>query len=359
VWEFEYDTSSRLKKIHYPTDSYVSASNVQVTYAFGDRLATITSRDSKIWTYAYAVTTYKISRVDDPGPAGSPYQQFFSFAATPSGGLYENTYTDRRGKVWKMRFDSSTDDLRQFTNPNTSSNTQYYTYDSSHNRLTAENELGKTWTNTYGSYGRLLTATTPISGQTWTYTWQQPDPTNKPNFWRVTKITDPDSDWVEYEYTDTNDPTLVTKIIEKEATTGSGNAQHLLEYFGTGTPKARGQLKKFTDHNGVRHEYTYDKWGYFAELKEGDVPAADCDPGGSVASPCVFTAGNDAAGRQTSGTSPNGGGGGSVGLNVNGNVVVTICPVSPGGPPTRLGYVPSPAVPVSMQGSLGTAGLGT
>ena len=97
TWTFSYDTSNRFSAVNFPHDD-VPTTHVGVSYTLMNLLATITDRDAKTWAYGYATITNKLSSVTDPGPTGSPYHQYFSFATSPVGGLYSNTYTDRRSK---------------------------------------------------------------------------------------------------------------------------------------------------------------------------------------------------------------------------------------------------------------------
>ncbi len=94
-----------------------------------------------------------------------------------------------------FRFDERRD-LREVESPQAAPNVRSYTYDDDHNRLTATDELEHTWTFTYGAVGNVLTATSPLASpaQVWTVTWAQPEPTERPNFWRVTEVEDPAGD---------------------------------------------------------------------------------------------------------------------------------------------------------------------
>jgi YD repeat-containing protein len=287
AWTMEYDTTSqRLKKINFPSDSYVSASYIEFSYdssgritAIKDRLQSTASTDR--WELTYSSGRVTLAKDPQVTEAGTSYrlQHSIAYSGSKIDGYWRTTVTDRRGKTWQFDFDDYANLARTGDPLGLAATTKYYntyTHDSDHNVLTTTNEIGKTWTATYGVVGNLLTLTGPAiaasSGvqQVWTLDWEQPDPTNRPNFWRLTEITDPASHWTQYEHTSSLDPTLVTKVIEMpDGVSGSAsnsNAETTIDYYGSSTPESRGQIKLIVDANGVNHKFWYDKWGYFEAM---------------------------------------------------------------------------------------------
>lgn len=210
----------------------------------------------------------------------------------------------------------------------------------------ATNEIGKTWTATYGAVGNPLTLTGPAiaaSGgaqQVWTLTWSQYGTTN---LWRLTQATDPSNRWTQYQYNATVDPTLITKVIEMpDGVSGSlsnSNGETNIEHYDSSMANARGQLKLVVDANGVNHKFWYNEWGYQSATKEGGILSmGPGDPVGGVDMNC----GTDEAGQTTN----------SVGdesctasttYSADGAVVSQLCVCSMGTQmPARYGNVPSP-----------------
>lgn len=291
TWEFEY-SNGRLWKIHYPWHDDaedhaldVPQSDVEFTYAANsDRIATITTRDEQIWTYAYSsgrfasVTTPAV--VPAPGQQAVQYTESLTFPTRYVDGLWSVTHTDRRQKVWTYGLDEA-GNLSAVTNPlQTTNNTCSFTYDEAHNVLTSTDELGHTWTLTYGAIGNLATVQSPLTGQTWTLQWDGPAQGEPANLYRLRRILDPfcnasDPNYApyvaEYDYDDANLPTAVTTYREPASETGGAASETTIEYYGTDPnyAYARGKLHRVTDAKGVQHEFTYNLWGYYQQLREG------------------------------------------------------------------------------------------
>jgi len=275
-WTFHYyqDAPYALEKIQYPNDATVPVTYTVFAYDAEDRIEQITNRDEVNWDYAYESTYGRLQTVTDPaaeGP-GDGAIQYFTFHEG-WGPLWWTDYTDRREHVWKFGFDGP-GTLRQTKDP--LNYVRQYAYDSDRNPTTFIDELSHTWTATYGPVGNVETVTSPIPNQTWTVTWEQPYPTERPNFYRVTQVTDPLTHWVKYGYgdpndpNDPNDPTLVTTMVEPAVPeTRSPQAVTTLEYYGQDSARANGELQKVIDANAVTTEFWYDRYGYRNKFREG------------------------------------------------------------------------------------------
>jgi RHS repeat-associated protein len=365
AWTLEYDTASphRLKKINFPTDSVVPASHLEFTYDSSSRITAIkdraqTTASTDRWELAY--TSGKVTLGKDPQvtESGTSYrlQRSIAYSGSKMDGYWRTTVTDRRGKNWQFDFDDSANLARTADPLGLAASPKYYktyTHDSSHNVLTSTNELGKTWTATYGAVGNLLTFTGPAiaasSGaqQVWTLTWEQPDATNRPNFWRMTQISDPASHWTQYQHASSLDPTLVTKVVEiPDGVSGSAsnsNGETTIEHYDSGTANARGQLKLVVDANGVNHKFWYNEWGYQEAMKEGGIlSTGPGDPVGGVDMNC----GTDAAGRSTSASNDSGSSTDSPSADDTNASEGCAIPV---GSPARFGNVPSPEWGAAIQ----------
>ncbi|MBI5866299.1 MAG: hypothetical protein HZB38_17650 [Planctomycetes bacterium] len=307
--EYEPDAPNRLKRINYPDDGGATtpASYVEFSYDTSSRLSAIRDREGHTWELQYGAGRVALTK-DPPASTGAPQnQQTISYPGFKMEGYWRTTVTDRRVKNWQFDFDDAAN-LRRSADPlGLAANPKYYrtyTYDSNHNVLTFTDERGKTWTATYyANSAQLDTLTGPPVGvppapQVWNLDWAQPDPTGKPEFWRLTQVTDPLGHWVQYAYNDAGDPTHVTTVTEMpDGVSGSpSNAPGStgIGYYGASTPNARGRLKVVTDANLVSHQYDYDVWGYFASLKEGGVldPSRSPDPTNGV----IFNMDNNGCG---------------------------------------------------------------
>lgn len=385
VWTFSYNADNRLSSIGFPSGSppwdpnipAIAASSISFEYDTGGstvgRISQIVDRDGMKWKYAYDYTSStlnpspaRVQRVENWGNA-SATSAITTMTVSPSLlqlslNQYKKTITDARGKAWKAYLAINPTDavvrLMQFEDPLSKFRSQ--TFDSSHNVASTTDELGNTWTMTWGPVGNITSATSPLAAtgdpnspvyQTWTYDWEAVGGSGT-NFYRLTKITEPGNNsdgsggaWTEYEYGDSNDPTLVTLVRENpDGVTGSVSnveSETTIEYYGVSTPKARGQLKLITDANGVQHEFTYDKWGYLASSAEGILAA----PLTGTPEPCIAERRNDAAGRGISaGNSGEAGVEGEIGFDANGNPVKDKCLIVAysGSAPRRLGIHPAP-----------------
>ena len=185
------------------------------------------------------------------------------------------------------------------------SKTRQFEYDSDRNVVSFTNERGYEWTATYGDIGNLATLSSPISGQTWTYTWEQVGGEGS-NFWRVTQAEDPADKWVQYEYADPEDPnepddaTKIVRIIEMPATGGGSTAVTRLKYYDDSVANYLGQLFQVIDANGVTHQFEYNQWGYLTTTREGLLPSPLRIP--ETVHPNIKEVTTDGAGQ------PNGGG---------------------------------------------------
>ncbi|HUU95627.1 MAG TPA: RHS repeat domain-containing protein, partial [Phycisphaerae bacterium] len=198
--------------------------------------------------------------------------------------------------------------------------------------------------------GNVETVTSPIPNQTWTVTWEQPYPTERPNFYRVTEVTDPLTHWVQVGYgdpndpNDPNDPTLVTTVTEQADGQGNPNAVTTLEYWHDENDAcARGQLRLVTDANGVQHLYEYDQWGYSKKLTEGLIPGGAC--AGTPYPVVIGPTTNNPLGSPTQSDYEPAGCWSTIAYDVNGNPTGTICWMCERGGegwPRRLGDPPSP-----------------
>ncbi|RMF84651.1 MAG: RHS repeat protein, partial [Planctomycetota bacterium] len=282
------------------------------------------------WDYKYSGG--KLTQVIDPVQAsGDPANRYalsigvkVDVDINTGQASYERIITDRRGYDWTWRFDSA-GLLTATIDPK--GKTRQYAYDADRNVTSFTNERGYTWTATYGAVGNLLTLTSPIAGQTWTYSWQQVGGAGS-NFWRVTQFTDPAGKWVRYEYADPNDPndpddaTKIVRVIEMPATTGGAAAVTKLKYYDASVANYSGQLSWVIDANGSQTLMEYNKWGYLETIEAGLV-----DPNAVtryvVPLPTRQTGTTDDLGRMTGGS--NDAGSGSVVLDANGNVIATSC----------------------------------
>jgi RHS repeat-associated protein len=191
----------------------------------------------------------------------------------------------------------------------------------------------------------VQTVTSPIPNQTWTITWEQPFPAERPNFYRVTKITDPLGHWVQFGYpdpndpNDPNDPTLVIKITEPPTGGRDPAALTVLDYGDD--DNNRGQLTSVIDANGVEHTFEYDEeYGYPAGGREGlvdlDPPAGYPVGGKQDSNPLGLTIAVCDDVRKCCA---------QISINVFPLVISTSCYCQTGGGegwPRRLGDVPSP-----------------
>ena len=229
-WTFEYDPNNALQltRIKYPycdpnecydpldpntCDCNFPVPRTQLAFAYdpnSSRIASILPRDAHAAPNADWVYTYmhgKLATVTTPSVAedlNSPYVESFAFDPNAVNALCTSTLTDRRGYIWRYRFDGF-GNLQEVTNPLIKTRTAVY--DADHNVTDYGDELDHHWTATYDDVGNLLTLSSPLTGsqaQTWTVGWEQPDPTARPNFWRATQVTDPNGNWVQYGYS--NDP---------------------------------------------------------------------------------------------------------------------------------------------------------
>jgi YD repeat-containing protein len=110
--------------------------------------------------------------------------------------LYNRVYSDRRGKEWAFYIDDTSHSRRVATQVDPLSHENSQTYDAANNVISFKNALDHEWTATYGLVGNIKTLTSPLpaeSGNTqkWTITWEQPDETDRPNFWRATQVSAP------------------------------------------------------------------------------------------------------------------------------------------------------------------------
>ena len=353
TWTFEYEPGAdgRLWKVHYPYDNYVDPSCVEFAYApDSSRIQDITARDGKMWTYTYDAG--RLVLVEDPphdlgGSNFVRYTQAFAWPplVVPAGQPLDVTYTDRRNYDWVVRLDCE-GQMRRVTDP--LGHSQSWEYDDDHNATSSTDELGHTWVSTYGPVGNVLTVTSPLATpQTWSLTWEQPDPTNRPNFWRVTQFTDPASHWVQYAYTDALDPTLATAVTEMADGQGNPEAVTTLEYYDDSAEQqhARGQLGQVIDANNVYHTFHYDVHGYLTKNEDGlaqpsrDVwPMTISNPGGNGT--IVY----GGIGQPTGSTAENGQTG-QTGYDVNLCDIYCVVMLKSSNPFTRLGGLSSPELP--------------
>ncbi|MGD8451367.1 MAG: RHS repeat-associated core domain-containing protein [Phycisphaerae bacterium] len=387
IWEFEYDGSGRLWKIHYPSDGYVAASCVEILYEAGasNRIQHIRSREYSVaaspspyaWTWSYTYTDGCLTLVEDPdhdiGEVDPVrYEQEFAYEATPGGDdLWETTYTDRRGYDWLVRFDTAGDAV-EYEDPLES--VTVLAYDADHNMVEytdptdPADPLSHTWRATYGPVGNVETVTSPIAGQTWTYTWEQPEPSTRPNLYRLTQVSDPVSGWVSYEYAcdDPDDPTLVTSVTEMADGQGNPAAVTTIQYYGNDPqgdpyPNAAGQVAVVIDANEVHHVFEYDDYGYAADWSEGLLDDARIWPPVLINPAFVCGAGSNATGWPTTRVVLDNGCEGNAFHDANGSLRVCLwtCPTRSGENEmsrilgVRPGGQPSMDVPVNC--SIGTA----
>ncbi|TWT45002.1 tRNA nuclease WapA precursor [Phycisphaerae bacterium RAS1] len=351
TWTLRY-TNDRLTTIEWPDDEWISYNyTTLIDYETGtDRVAGVTNRIGSTWNFSYDAAGRLEEALDPPPHANEDrYVQSFAYSDAAVAGLWETTHLDRRGYEWAYRHDIN-GDWRQLTNPLNESSS--LTYDASHNRLTVTDPLNYTWTSTYGPVGNLLTVTSPLPGspaQTTTYTWEQPDPTNKPNFYRLTQVADPLGHWTAYDYKDPGDAgyvdaTLVTQITQQQALAGDayGDLLTTLDYYDGSALEihASGQLKWVETLwsggtvRGEQHEFSYDEWGYPTETREGLLAPL------RSAYPCAISVAYNPLGQ------PTGGGDGSMRVDQHGNPREINCWIvwSPGDSDAggnRLGSVPS------------------
>ncbi len=353
-WTFHYyiDAPHPLEWVKYPSGGTVDPTYTVFQYDARDRIQYLTNRDEVTWDYAHDGYG-KLASVTDPAAAeGQPrYAQQFSFSMRKTGvpALWRTTYTPRRGEDYEWHFGFDDDgNFRESKDP--LNYVRQYAYDSDHNCTSFTDELSHTWTATYGPVANLQTLTSPIP-QTWTVTWEQPYPTERPNFYRVTQVTDPleGSHWLKFGYgdpndpNDPNDPTLVTEFIEPPVL-GGAQAVTMLEYYDESASNANGQLRLVTDANGVQHLYEYDRWGYSEKLTEGLIPGAGC--AGTVYPVVIGPTTNNPAGWPTHTDYKPAGCSSGITYDVNGNPTGTECWVcmmaGEGTWPRRLGNPPSP-----------------
>ena len=357
-WYFEYEETGdkRLLQIAYPYEegTYVTASHVGIVYESGsNRIEDITSRDGKTWSYDY--TDGKLTLAQDPthdlgGKQYVRYAQEFDYGVSAVDGLPEITYTDRRDYDWITRFDGLGNAV-EVENP--LSETHSWTYDARHNMLSATDDLGHTWTYTYDDADNIETISSPLTGgaaQTWTYTWIDPVlPGDPPNLYRVQRVEDPEGNGATYAYADANDPTLVTSITEDADGQGGTAAVTTLEYYGSATPEANGQVRLIIDANDVRHYFTYDEHGYFEQNLEGLATTREV---GIPPDTNPVDGGKRTSGPTGETTHQYEPGEGScydwfvVDANGDRYWCGEACPYRSPGATTRLGNVPSPAIPV-------------
>ncbi|MGE0481257.1 MAG: hypothetical protein AB7Q17_12370 [Phycisphaerae bacterium] len=104
-WEFEFDTGE-LVEIHFPTTGTelvsIDPSSIVIDYT-NDRITSITSRDEKTWTYAYAESFVDVSPsvITDPELDADPdpivYTHSFDWTTfDDTSGFRHTVYTDRR-----------------------------------------------------------------------------------------------------------------------------------------------------------------------------------------------------------------------------------------------------------------------
>jgi YD repeat-containing protein len=267
-------SGSWLLDVEWPHDTDIAEASVTFGYD-STRIGTITDRDNKTWTYDYATSSpYPLTLVQDPTFESSHYQQEFDYPTAFSNGRWTTTYTDRRDYDWVYAFDDA-GNAREVSDPMATPGVRSATYDVTHNMLTSTDELNHTWTMTYNDSGRVETISSPISGQTWTYTWEQPDAQTWPNLYRLTAVTDPLEHSTLYTYDTALSPTLVHTVTEPADGQGNGEAVTTMEYYDHSDDyqnvdgASLGQLAWVVDANSVTHVYKYDVYGYLGQELEG------------------------------------------------------------------------------------------
>jgi RHS repeat-associated protein len=216
VWTYAYDSGNRLASEKRPDDSF----NFRNTYdpTTGRATQTLDALDNAT-TYGWNSSTSTATTTD---PAGKTVQDIYANNKLSkriaddgdtntyvfNSGNYVTSFTDGRGKVTTMSYDSAGHMLTR-TGPAPSSVTETWTYDSFGDVLTYKDGRGTTTSYGYDAGGNLSSVTKP-GGLTTTYTRDSSTPD------LVTAISDPRNKTTSFGY----DPT--TKLLTS-VTTPLGN----------------------------------------------------------------------------------------------------------------------------------------
>jgi RHS repeat-associated protein len=321
VWAYAYDGSTSLmtsRTLPDPDDGG-SASGAVTSFSYNStsrRLSTITNPDTSTWTLVPSQTQglktgsgnsiYKPSDVDakytdergknwkfitdrlgnvtqlitpiDGSTTGTTVWEY-----DQNGQIFRLTEADPDGggsltsSVTKFGYDSS-GDLRKQLNPDTTTLT--WTYHSTHHMpLTAVDEMSRTTTFTYDSYGNMLTQQ-DNAGNTWTYTVNARG--------QVTSEQTPDPDGAGQLSAATTSYAYDTTASRLETITYPGSS-----VTRTFTYTTADQVASTTDELSHTTSFSYDA---LDRLTTKTLP--DPDGGGSLTSP-VWTYKYDAIGRLT------------------------------------------------------------
>jgi len=258
IWTFAYDGNDDLTDVTYPLlDS--TAYTREFTYDAGHNILTETDLRGKTWTFTYDGSerltsftnplnktwsaSYSSSAVTMTNPLSGTVVHNYS-AGMLASEVDENSYsvsyvydgdknvtqfTDQRSKVWTYTYDS---DGNVLTETNPLSKTWEYTYNGTNDLLSVESPLGNDTaytyngvgkvlevedgltrtavTNTYDSYGQLLTTEDALGRETeLTYD----------TYGNVTNVESPDGTEVTNQYDLLGRPTSVTDAANATTTT--------------------------------------------------------------------------------------------------------------------------------------------
>ena len=309
-----YDGSNRLTQLQDPLGR-------KVTYAFdaSGRLSTVTDKIGNAtgqnpalhrWTYGYDGTTRHITTITDSDgrvrvtntydSQGRVFQQRDALNALTqiSYSAGQSVLTDPRLHATTYTFDARMRVLTQVDVVGANTFTLSYVYDASGNRMSVTDRNGKTTDFTYDTRGNVLTKTDPqIDPQTPRYLTQfgydaknnLTSVTDARNFvttlaYQPTtnvllsvsrRIDGATNAMTKYEYADTANPGLPTKVIAPRGNTGP-TPNYL--YATSLTYDAQGNLTQRIDPDGAKTTFAYDTVGRLATFVDPDGYATGADP---------------------------------------------------------------------------------
>ncbi len=253
---FEYDDDGRITGI---TDKYVAE-----------------NRSGKTFGYGYD-DDGRINLLSDPSELGND-DQTIAYSVDSGNGDLVTEYYDRRGNKWTYRAfpDSS---LKSITDPLTHATS--FERDSNFNMTKVIDALSNGWSYSFDDRGNLATATDPLANVT---------SNSFDDYNNLTSTVDAEGEVWQYFYDDTQDPTLLTSIVEPDDGVNGQGVTELAYYDTNGASEgeSNGALAAVIDPNGVITSFQYDQFGHQQFMFEG----AELAGGGGTPGTSTFNPGN-------------------------------------------------------------------
>jgi RHS repeat-associated protein len=278
TWTLAYNTQLTPKMFEIRDPVYGATAPIIFDYKPRGLIKEVTdqfeaaNRPGKTYAIYYTSGTDRVNRVVDPTDIGTEVN--VSYLESPTEDGMWCRFTDRRSKVWEMESDEFNGELLETTNP--LGQTWVMAYDTDHNVTSVTDPLSKVpAVYNYDGNGNM-TQTTDALGNTYIYGYDA--------YNNLTTIQNPLLKTWTYGYTDPQDPTLLTRIIEPDDGQGNGIAITELVYYSTtdaAEGRSAGNLAYVVDPNEVITWFKYDQWGQQAEEIEGaTLPPARTTPVG-------------------------------------------------------------------------------